>query len=185
MRKWVFVLPLVALAATVSAQGISGSAHDFSSKGWNSSGQICLPCHTPHNAMASGKGNVLWNHTSSTATYTLYDPGYAQPGPSSKKCLSCHDGTVALDSFGGTTGNTPIAGKARLGTDLSDDHPVGVIYNATAPGYTIPTLTKLVGPGNNMVECDSCHNVHNENGAAKLLRTANTASALCLDCHAK
>ena len=33
------------------AQNISGSAHDFSGHGWNTGGELCEVCHTPHNAV--------------------------------------------------------------------------------------------------------------------------------------
>ena len=89
---------------TLSASGqIVGSEHDFSSYAW-SGGEICKPCHTPHFAMAGIPR--LWNHELTVANYTMH----AGPGSAvddfdlqSRLCLSCHDGTVALDSFGGQT----------------------------------------------------------------------------------
>ena len=112
---------------------ITGSAHDFSSMAW-SGGEICKPCHTPHNAIEQDVTDRLWNHTLSTTTYKTAE-GDAEPQDridgSSRLCLSCHDGTVALDSFGGTTGTSFIGGSAKLGTDLSNDHPIGyaAVYN--------------------------------------------------------
>ena len=66
----------------------------------------------------------LWNHKVTTATYTLYSSPtlkatLSQPTHyGSKLCLSCHDGTVALDSFGGNTGTTFIDSSNSVGTDL-------------------------------------------------------------------
>jgi len=115
----------------VLAEGITGSVHDFSSQGW-SGGEICKVCHTPHNADSTV--GPLWNHELSSATYTLYssltlDGDMSPPGRASKLCLSCHDGTVAIDSFNGTTGGSFVSGNALIGTDLSDDHPVGVEWS--------------------------------------------------------
>ena len=51
---------------------IRGSGHDFSDASW-SNGEICLPCHTPHNSNLDVARAPLWNHELTTATYTLYD----------------------------------------------------------------------------------------------------------------
>ncbi|HEX5638966.1 MAG TPA: hypothetical protein VFX81_04125 [Burkholderiaceae bacterium] len=197
-------------ASTASAGTIVGSNHDLSGKGYGST-QICIFCHTPHNAVTT-VGAPLWNHASSTATYTVYssptlNATVGQPGTSSKLCLSCHDGTVAVDSFGGTTGTNIIGGGANFGTGLSNDHPIGFSYNAalsttdgslanpdtktvtigTAPSKTGSiTSTMLIG---GVMECASCHDVHNTFTAAGggLLKISQTApaSGLCLACHIK
>src|SRR5438477_4520501 len=94
MRRIRTILPaaiavmVVCVMAAPTRAGISGSKHDFGQFGW-AQNQICLPCHTPHNAIvrdANGVpvGGPLWNHTLSTATYTLYvDPttGHNVTGP--------------------------------------------------------------------------------------------------------
>jgi predicted CXXCH cytochrome family protein len=130
---------VLALTGSAWAQAtIVGSAHDFSSMAW-SGNEICKPCHTPHNAKPQEVSGRLWNHELTTATYTLNGHGTdVETGTAvndmdriSRLCLSCHDGTVALDSFGGV--NRPTEGVGvnviptayKLGTDLSDDHPVG------------------------------------------------------------
>src|SRR5690348_11981013 len=69
------VIAVLMMAGTAKA-GIAGSKHDFGQFGW-AKNQICLPCHAPHNTIvkdADGHvvGGPLWNHTLSTATYTLY-----------------------------------------------------------------------------------------------------------------
>lgn len=71
--------------------------------------QICVFCHTPHNANAT-QAAPLWNRTLNS-TYTPYtssslDAGVTalqgtaagQPLGGSKLCLSCHDGVIALGS---------------------------------------------------------------------------------------
>jgi len=206
-------LGLLLAAGLAGAQGtIVGSAHDFSGDGWNASGEICLPCHTPHNAYtfagAGGGTNQLvplWNHTATTSSFTVYTSpsgtlnatDVGQPAGVSKACLSCHDGSVALDSFGGATGTTTISGGALLGTDLSNDHPVTFTYNtalATADGELHNPSAVASGLGstiandmlfNDKMECASCHDPHNTPGLASLLLKSNAASALCLTCHNK
>jgi predicted CXXCH cytochrome family protein len=210
---------LTVLFATLScasafpvAARIQGSVHDFSGNGW-SGGEICNVCHTPHNANVGTQG-PLWNHQISTVRYQLYSSPTMNvaaeqplPGGLSRMCLSCHDGTVAIDSFGGTTGSTTITGNANLGTDLSNDHPIGIewIHQTQTNGalsctechaleYNPATMSyEFVGtPGQELkffdrkVECPSCHDVHNTRVMdVKLLRKPLAGSQLCLQCHPK
>jgi predicted CXXCH cytochrome family protein len=197
----------------VMAGTIVGSDHDFSGQGW-SGGEICVACHTPHNSDTSVAEAPLWNHTLTTSTFTVYTSGTmdstpGQPDGISKLCLSCHDGTVALDSFGGASGSSFMTGPHRLGTDLSDDHPISMTYDAALatadPGLNDPTATNVVvgqAPftdngtitdvmlSANKVQCSSCHDVHNNEVISgspgdPLLRVSKSGSAICLTCHNK
>lgn len=208
-------LSVLGVAMTLSGNafagvaGIVGSKHDFSTSGTggNWTGEICQACHTPHNALSNaGTGATvdgpLWNHNPSTAigTFTLYTGNYGgartatlnavmtQPAGTSLLCLSCHDGTVALDSFGGaqTATGVKIAGTANIGTDLSNDHPVSIPYGtgANGTGFAAAGLKDPINTVSQMylknggtstaniatdllesfsVECSSCHDVHNAN----------------------
>jgi len=211
------ILAVCLLAGTVQA-GISGSAHDFGAFGW-AQNQICLPCHTPHNAIVKDAAGVvlggpLWNHQLSTATYTLYldDSGNGVTGAvdtNSRLCLSCHDGTVALDSFGGLSGNQQLTNvKALIGTDLSNDHPIGehAIWPTPTPAYLVdPSLRdaahimplRKMADGRLAVGCTSCHEPHNRKNTQHMLWVNNSGpattvdgrtvsgSALCMNCHKK
>ena len=200
-----FVL-LLCLVTTASSLGaITGSAHDFSAAGWNTTGEICTPCHAPHNADMTVAGAPLWNHSVTTQTFTLYSSPWfdgqatiGQPTGPSKLCLSCHDGTIPLDNFGGFSGGTEfIAGPYNLGTDLNNDHPVSFAYNtalATTDGGLFDPATHSSGLGSTIaddlltagnMECSSCHDVHNDAGVPSLLVKSNVGSALCLTCHDK
>jgi len=74
----------------------------------NNYGEVCVYCHTPHGA--NGTINApLWNRTNNftDGKYTTYDnlgtstltASVAQPGANSLTCLSCHDGTLGIDSI--------------------------------------------------------------------------------------
>jgi predicted CXXCH cytochrome family protein len=194
---------IVVLGATVASAQITGSDHDFSNQTW-SNGTICLPCHTTHDGETAFVA-PLWNHEVTTATFTMYtsstlngtvDP---QPADVSKACLSCHDGTVALENFGGNTGGTTfIVGPALIGTDLSNDHPISIVYSAgtgagqdpelnpTSSAYADGTIADYLFAGK--VECATCHDVHNGGavgGNPSLLVENPAGSAICLRCHAK
>jgi hypothetical protein len=196
-------IALAGLSGMAQAQ-ITNSAHDFSSYSW-SGGEICKPCHTPHfGNMAAG---MLWNHTLSTANYTLFGGSagtQADIDRGSRLCLSCHDGTVALDSFGGKTGTNFIPGGAKIGTDLSDDHPIGkeaVYPTTTSTRFNPQTADHKVtstwgslrlrdwvdsaGVTQYVVGCRTCHNVHNAGNFDHMLNFSNASSHLCLTCHIK
>jgi predicted CXXCH cytochrome family protein len=209
MKVFGFLLvALVLLVAIVfgtsqALAGIAGSAHDFSLESW-STNDICGPCHTPHNSVSGGA--PLWNHSNTTySSWTMYNntngtqdssvPANTALGPVSKACLSCHDGTAAVDSIGGATGTVFISTFGSTLTvggsgDLSSDHPISITYDSALSGVDLglhdPTnaaTAKLLI--NDKIECSSCHDVHNAGGFSSLLRVDNTDSALCLTCHDK
>jgi hypothetical protein len=130
--------------------------------------QVCVFCHTPHEAESINFGSggsqaPLWNRKLSNQTYTPYSSSSmeadatemaAAPGGSSKLCLSCHDGTMAIDKVNALNGSknatiamtsaTPVkmpSGSATtgftrdLGTDLSADHPISFTYNSALATY--------------------------------------------------
>ena len=207
------------IAGTASA-AVTGSAHDFSSINFASggtTGEVCVICHAPHSNQ-NAAGELLWNHAGSSNaidSYTVYsssslDGTAGNPGPVSYLCLGCHDGSVAVDAYGGAAGGALVSDAlfggdtAVFGTALSDDHPIGITYSpGTASGqdpelrattynsYTLGTGTStsidvdfLFG---GVVECGSCHDVHNTKsvGNPKLLLVDNANSAFCLACHDK
>jgi predicted CXXCH cytochrome family protein len=158
--------------------------------------QVCLPCHTPHNALLAGDGNVLWNHAETEVTFVMYKSTAGQPEGPSKMCLSCHDGVTAIDNYGGTGGTgIVLTGSSAFSDDLSDDHPIGIEYpnlpaeynpeSSFAPGINGGTGVRLVEINSvRRVECTSCHNVHN-NGLGDFLHVPIQESYLCLQCHIK
>ncbi len=73
----------------------------------NDYGEVCVYCHTPHGAGLALQA-PLWNRTNAnTSGYITYNTlgttsltgVVTTPGPASLTCLSCHDGTVAIDSI--------------------------------------------------------------------------------------
>jgi hypothetical protein len=171
-------------APSVIRAGIVGSPHDFSGESWSSRpgdpNTICSVCHTPHHA--DPNAGPLWNHSMSGGGFTMYNnansPGAnlagslqqdASPAASSLACLSCHDGTVAVNAYGGSAGDasTIITNSASLTKNLSHSHPISLTYDANLVGNgsqqdkwlyppdstTVQAPVNLGGafvPGNNM-----------------------------------
>ena len=150
-----FIIPIFAWA------GVSNTKHNLSVSGPGvikavKETQICIFCHTPHNASPV---YPLWNHELSTvANYINYWSdtlkSYASEGAAppidgfSKLCLSCHDGTVAIGSIIAgrkvfITGEIPMitipniselgimrpGAEGYIGTDLSGGHPISIIFD--------------------------------------------------------
>ena len=126
--------------------------------------EICVFCHTPHGATA--ELTPLWNRRLSSATYIPYTSSALdanilqgtldQPGGSSKLCLSCHDGTLAVGNVNVLNGassavpgtqtiemlGTDLSGvispgsgeqtgyTRNIGVDLTNDHPISVSYTS-------------------------------------------------------
>jgi len=121
----------------------------------------------------------------------------------SRMCLSCHDGTVALDSFGGQGGASWMVGDELLGTNLVNDHPVGSDAEyppdpppswwagafrdeADLPGaLRLKNWVNQAGQTRRVVGCTTCHNPHRRGGYDHLLNMSNAGSAICLGCHIK
>jgi len=205
IQKLITFIAIAFITVATFGQGIANSAHDFSGDNWNNTGQICIVCHTPHNA-TTGLTAPLWNHQVTTQTFTLYtnvvspsfDATAAQPDGASKLCLSCHDGITKVDNFNGATNGTDVLnGGKNMGTDLSNDHPVSFTYDdalATTDGGLHNPSTTNSGIGGTInadlllgskMQCSSCHDVHNGSNLNNLLVKSNAGSALCLTCHNK
>jgi predicted CXXCH cytochrome family protein len=144
------------------------------------SSRLCLSCHDGVNASTVVHGNAV-----STKHDLVKPPGHPAPDTTSNpNCERCH-----TDMY---TGNRRTL---VLGTDLSNDHPISVAYPTPAqnPGFKTPTDVQKGWGGSSandvklyggMVECGSCHEVHNPD-TAPFLRKSNATSALCLTCHSK
>jgi predicted CXXCH cytochrome family protein len=117
-----------------------------------------------------------------------------QPTGTSKLCLSCHDGTIALGAVASRAAPVGlfgrVTGRPNLGRDLSDDHPISFLYDATlaaADGELLPPggLTDFVRLDQNQeVQCTSCHDAHNDD-YGDFLRVDGQYSNLCTSCHDK
>lgn len=128
--------------------------------------EICIFCHTPHNANVAGQA-PLWNRAFSNETFqrytgsstfkikslaaAQYGPG-AQPNGSSKLCLSCHDGVSSLGTVKSGPAITmvkdvitdfasfkPSTNKMRYG-----HHPVSFVY-ATGYNYVSSPIESQTG----------------------------------------
>jgi predicted CXXCH cytochrome family protein len=192
--------------------------------------RICVWCHAPHHTLkpAEYAGEIdylpLWNHTVTSMDFQPYtngadEPADAshmstaealanQPGGVSKLCLSCHDGSVAVNEYGFAPGDIKSSGvrkgdapatitaEYRIGEagNLTNHHPIGFKYMDVATvddEIASPTVEMgnyeigdLLWQGR--MECTTCHDVHNtKNTGEKFLWISDENSNFCLTCHLK
>ena len=175
---------MAGIAQSVHNLGVTGtgpSANGGQRNQFTGTAEICVFCHTPH----GGNSNAavpLWNrYLNSPGVYSTYDQlgtstfdaKVAPVGSVSIGCLSCHDGTMAIDSMinepgsgadnpgfsagvwtgddnvpGGGIGPNSNTGAGKLapgivqnlGTDLTNDHPVGMQYAGGGISASKPIL---------------------------------------------
>lgn len=186
----------------------------------------CLSCHDGQTAVdsvinmpGSGKYNPNANRDTvqSLSFLSAWGPNASGVGPSvhlaldavnpTFGCLACHSPAAGILSAGATD-FTVFA----IGTDLKNDHLVGVTFPALSaatdnfkrPGgikgaarfFDVNGDSKMdkgeVRVYDGKVECASCHDPHgvpsggaNSTFQPTFLRVNNTSSALCLTCHSK
>ena len=193
----------------LSASGGRGRTSGLAGVSLSGETRICIFCHVPHNATA---GTPLWNRTlpSESTDYKPYqsstinaNPRPEKPTGASRLCLSCHDGTIALSQYGGSTliGATMMPNEAatinpNLTTDLSDDHPISFAYTEAlalqshlASPSTLPGRVRLEQGVN--LECTACHDPHdNQYGNFLVMNNSDPGkpdyapgSPLCVTCH--
>jgi len=162
----VMLIAITSLFAGNALAGIANSLHDLGSLSSTTANKVsdtdetCVFCHTPHKA--SSNTVPLWNkQLTDSSGYTTYssttiDGTTDFTGSTSMACLSCHDGTQAMDNIvnapgsggydatgGGAgglgytwslatsvdgTGTLQATALAALSTNLGDDHPVAIQY---------------------------------------------------------
>ncbi|MDP3111203.1 MAG: hypothetical protein Q8M71_03775 [Thermodesulfovibrionales bacterium] len=183
---------------------IVGSGHDLSVAGPHfafDTDEVCVFCHTPHNAKVvdiDSNRLPLWNRSISgnEVGFTPYSSSTLNAAPGQPRgmtllCLSCHDGTSALNVVqnygGGVTTFAPMFGSdttfanfpsLNIGEgvkDLSNDHPVSFVFDTNlrnadqANGVFGLNLPSTIGPDlrlfNGMLECATCHNPHEQDGS--------------------
>ena len=199
-RRLMLAVALVVLAAGSARAQIESTVHNLSAinaktHGDSKSVGVCIFCHTPHNARPS---SGLWNRDLPAVTYKLYTSStlqaqVTQPNGSSRLCLSCHDGILALSNMrvapinGPVAAMAPLTGAASLGTDLSNDHPISFLYNsalALSTGDLVdPKSLPQSAPLDNeqQLQCSSCHDPHLNR--PNFLRIDDHFGADCTVCH--
>lgn len=217
-RTWATLLVLSgALPAAAQHEGVTSTPHNLSASGPGEiralkEPEVCKFCHIPHNAVAP---EPLWGHALSkveryevpTMRRGRTSVPAPQPDGSSRLCLACHDGTVALGDIG-QAAPIPMAGSARLergqrgylGTDLSGSHPISFVVPdgdaGEVPGSRdmgLRPLSLIRSEGgipldkDGKMQCTTCHDPHSDRyyvpGRVPRFWVRPSVDSVCLACH--
>ena len=198
--------------------GVASTPHNLSASGGGpvravSETQICKFCHIPHSAVAP---EALWSRRLPDVQYDVppvRDAGGArvlrhQPDGSSRLCLSCHDGTIALGEIGGEPRPIEMIGKSRLighqpgflGTDLTGGHPISFVVpdgdrelGDTERDIGLRSLSSIRAADGvrldeaGKMQCTTCHDPHLDRyykeGRVPRFWVKPTVEEVCLACH--
>jgi hypothetical protein len=193
----VFLWASFGLAGSAYGQAVSviGTKHNLSVFGPGeitavTETEVCKFCHIPHSSVSP---IPMWGRPmpGESVRYEvpdlLQENDVAVPAPqpdgSSRLCLSCHDGTIALGELTGRS--TPIRMKGAdrlsagrpgfLGTDLSGSHPISIVVGEVAarppspnrdmglkPSEVIVTNLDIRLDESGKMQCSTCHTVHSD-----------------------
>ncbi len=201
---------------TYNQLGTSTLTQTVSQPGPNS--LTCLSCHDGQVAVDSVinmPGSGLYDPNQATSQSDAFlntwpSASSVHGGLNPGQCLACHSAGAGFVGAG-----APDFTVAFIGTDLRNDHPVGITYPIPVTGkdFNDPNQKKVgiaffdtngngradnneirlydTGQGYK-VECASCHDPHGVPSAGPgsvfnptFLRVSNAGSALCLTCHIK
>ena len=203
-------------AAEGAAGGLQETVHDFTqatggtpttNPGALGDVGLCTYCHTPHHAY---KTSLIWNHTLSSSNFAWDIPattggttfptinGQTYKGVTAK-CLSCHDGTVAIGDvawFGEEKPAildpmqhaAPEPANIANGADMAGNHPVampypfnnaGSTYNGVTTGSGVVTSEFVADPTSNMIR------LFNDDGSGNITAgaVAGKTGIECSSCH--
>jgi nitrate/TMAO reductase-like tetraheme cytochrome c subunit len=183
MKKFVLVVGMLLFATSLwAANNVAATRHNLSSTstvptnwyGATNEDEVCIFCHTPHGGTLN---TPLWNralplgtsfthYTSATLSTALQTTQARAVNTESLLCMSCHDGTVAMNSIINSSGSAPdnnmpiltmfggigavIGDKyddngvaLRERGHLEDDHPISFSYDEVLneTGYTLKLHT--------------------------------------------
>ena len=209
---------LLAAPSPAQQQSVVGTVHNLSTSGPGEihalfETEVCKFCHIPHNAEVP---TPLWSRPLSRAPYLTPEVGRRsgtekvapQPDGSSRLCLSCHDGTIALGEVVGEPQSIAMAGAERLhpgrkgfiGTDLSGSHPVSVLVSDSddeattgASDMGFRSLAAILADSDvtldaeGKMQCTTCHDPHSDRyfvpGRVPRFWVKPTIDEVCLTCH--
>jgi hypothetical protein len=222
MRNALKILFVVALAIpTMASALISNTKHNLTSTGpggvkfTDTNADMCKFCHLVHDANTAN--GTLWARPAPTGIAwtagntltsdgTVLDSTNAALGAGSQKCLSCHDGTVALNTVinaGGqysqvALGSTALGGANIVaGTNvflrgstymanLNGQHPVGIPFAGQSGSLAVAAeygTASVAGCASGVPVCVAGATTPAAGAFIKLYGAAGAYQVECSSCH--
>ena len=177
--RWMIVWVVAAAFALIGVDAVAGIANTkhnlVSATAANNrfaptsgTAEICVFCHTPHAAATAAAGDTvppLWNKAlPASGSYTLYDTNASSTidgesitaGSVSIACLSCHDGSAAMNNMINApgSGNYNSAGAIFPGTWTAGTGTASPVDTSTG---RLAARTATTGVGNLGVDLRDDH----------------------------
>lgn len=151
----------------------------------------CLSCHDGQTAIDSiinmpGSGRYQASQATAvdrlfldkwTGTTDVDHKGLSSDSSGGAGCMACHSPTGSGASFPSATDFTVFA----IGTDLTNDHPVGITFPATSGTVTDFNTTNAKTGTSFFFDLDG--NGHMDSAEVRLYDTGGTAKVECASCH--
>ncbi|MDO8774095.1 MAG: cytochrome c3 family protein [Burkholderiaceae bacterium] len=192
-----FATTSVVFASTGGA-GIYNTRHDYATRsnylgtvtdagraGMANTAGACSYCHTPHSAIST---QLLWNKTLSGnaftwdvaktdggTTFSTLAVGYKGP---SVKCLSCHDGSVAIGDVALYRGSLATSANSFKVGDQPTSFTVGTATTTFTAGDTRPQF--VIGSGGNLKGTHPIGMPYPYNNATNTYNGVTTGSSVAL-----
>ena len=216
MKKIILTaVAILAVAGVANARSIVGSQHDMTTNvfGGAQTDQICVYCHTPHNA---AQNIPLWNRVNpSVSSFQLYKDSITLTAETKNNsqlfndsvstfCMSCHDGVTKVGAIknlpapdsapvfrGDAVNPTPFGNAlgtsyAAIGNDgqsLKNDHPIGFDFSVVASTDQNESQT---GGIHTIAEVKSAYGISNTSPYQPFYNSNNGARSNqmeCASCH--
>lgn len=178
----------VAMASVVNTAHNLGSTNQTGGNYNTGTTEVCIFCHTPH----GGDQNTfapIWNRATATGvTYTrfsdlnrlTFDANEAPIGSVSAACLSCHDGTQAMDAVINSSGSNTI-GTAGGSANWTEASLTGHMSDLTAAdGHWYGTVASSGATRGDMIflgtDLSNDHPISMQYGGGGITSTSLTAN---------
>jgi predicted CXXCH cytochrome family protein len=202
------IVPSMALGGTIANTKHDLSSTSTAAIKSTTQADTCAFCHVAHNGQPAAfrplwshnltVQNLTWAPTTTVRGTTLPTSITSAALGGSRACMSCHDGTIALGDLlnkpldATVAGPNVTAGKLTGGVNLLNpatmqtNHPLGVPKPAAVTGFTafktVPSTSAVNYDSAGNVQCDSCHNPH-DNTFGTFLKINPAGGAICFTCH--
>ena len=196
-----FIRSLVVLATAFMSgacfaapgDGIANSAHDFARGGRSAGTGLCNTCHVTRTAVArtlgwSPEATGDWVEENASTGHALHGASHDRAGPSDR-CLTCHDGTVAV----GDTGALPrssdervMAALRRVGSAYESVHSVPMPYPYAGTRSTYKGMTERASDLDGFIADPTVGNIrlYSESGGRVAAQPKRGATGVeCSSCH--
>lgn len=147
---------------------------------------FCASCHSQSTLASQGKSHALYLGEAHFQSKYISSGIGDELDPTSKNCISCHDGSFA-SSVSINTGSWQHSSNYP-GQGLGRKHPIGIDYEMVRVKHNrktdlrpITMVDQRINFYDGKLGCGSCHDPYSDHDDNLVM--SNRRSALCFSCH--